>query len=106
MIADLKRQFARVVRVHVAGDFYDEDYTQKWLEVIQELPHVQFFAYTRSWRVSDILPSLIQLAREPNMHLWWSIDRETGGAPFVPGVRVAYMAINDIDASLGMSDGE
>ena len=39
-----------VVRVHSGGDFTDPIYAQKWLRVMEQLPQVRFFFYTRSWR--------------------------------------------------------
>lgn len=104
MVGVIAAQFVRVMRVHVSGDFYDVEYTRKWLHIIRQTPHVQFFAYTRSWRRDELLPELIQISQEANVHLWWSIDRESGPAPIVRGIRRAYMAINDVDASLAPDD--
>ena len=98
MIAALKVQFVRVMRIHVSGDYYDVDYVRKWVRVVKAARRVYFFAYTRSWRREDQLPELIQLSRLPNFQLFWSIDRETGPAPLVRGIKRAYMAIDDIDA--------
>ncbi len=96
--------FVRVMRVHVAGDFYDVDYIRKWQDIVRRSPHTTFFAYTRSWRGDDLLPELVALASHRNMCLWWSIDRETGPAPLVRGVRRAYMAIDDVDVRLAPDD--
>ena len=98
MIHELKRKFVRVLRVHVAGDFFNEKYINDWIQIVRECPETKFYAYTRSWRVEALFPRLIALANEPNIQLWWSIDRESGPAPLVPGVRMAYLAINDTDA--------
>jgi hypothetical protein len=100
----LHARFVKTLRVHVSGDFYDVDYTRKWRQIVEQSRGVTFFAYTRSWRQDDILPELLQLARYPNMHLWWSIDRETGPAPLVRGVKRAYMAIDDADADSAPND--
>lgn len=95
----LRRHGVSILRIHVAGDFYSEQYTRKWFEIVQATPRVVFFAYTRSWRDLDIFPALVALGQLPNMHLWWSTDRETGPAPPVYGIRAAYMAVNDRDAA-------
>lgn len=87
----IDREFARVVRIHVAGDFYDAAYVGRWTAIVRSRPAVAFFAYTRSWRVPAMLPALAALAALPNMHLWFSEDRDTGASPPVPGVRVAFM---------------
>jgi len=36
------------VRIHDSGDFYNLTYTAKWLELAHSLPHVTFYAYTKS----------------------------------------------------------
>lgn len=98
MTASLVSQFVRVMRIHVAGDFYDPDYAERWFDICRRSPSVSFFAYTRSWRDDAILPALIRLHSLPNVRLWWSIDRETGPAPSITGIRTAYMAIDNNDA--------
>jgi len=89
----------RVLRIHVAGDFYNAEYVDKWHKIVQRARRVIFFAYTRSWREEEIFPALARLAGEPNMHMWFSMDRQTGPAPLLAGVRRCYLAIDDIDAA-------
>src|SRR5574343_1204086 len=36
------------IRIHDSGDFYSREYLHKWLKVIEALPHVQFYAYSKS----------------------------------------------------------
>lgn len=104
MVGASRAIFARVLRIHVSGDFYDVNYTRKWYEIAKSLPNVQLFAYTRSWREEAILPELLTLARLDNFQLWWSIDRETGPAPLIRGIRRVYMAIDDVDAAYTPDD--
>lgn len=104
MLNELTYRMVNTVRIHVAGDFYSIEYIDKWINIIESAKRCTFFAYTRSWRKDEMLPALIRLSKLPNMELWWSIDRETGPAPTIRGVRRAYMAINDVDASLAPSD--
>lgn len=81
-----------VVRIHVSGDFYDAVYTGKWLEVAARHPKVRFYAYTRSWRVPEVVPVLEALAALPNVRLWYSCDTDTGEPASVPaGVRLAFL---------------
>ena len=96
---ELIRKGVTICRLHCAGDCYDEIYTRKLYEIVKTSPNVKFYMYTRSWRVPELLPILKALGSLPNMHLWWSVDRETGVAPFDPHIRQAYMAINDADAA-------
>jgi len=37
-----------VVRVHVGGEFYHEQYFLAWLDAIKEYPATQFYAYTKA----------------------------------------------------------
>lgn len=104
MVSAIKGSFSQVVRIHVSGDFKTVEYLRKWRYIISKLPRVTFFAYTRSWRVEELLPELLHLTSYPNMRLWWSMDRETGPAPYIPGIRRAYMAISDVDAKLAPAD--
>jgi hypothetical protein len=39
---------AAFVRIHVAGDFYSQNYFDAWLEVTQKRPATTFYAYTKS----------------------------------------------------------
>lgn len=39
---------ATIVRVHVSGDFYNEEYFMAWMAVGHARPHVKFYAYTKS----------------------------------------------------------
>ena len=104
MMAELTASFVRVMRVHAAGDFYDVDYVRKWVRIASKHQWRTFFAYTRSWRSEEMLPELVKLGALPNFQLWWSIDRETGPAPLIRGIRRAYMAIDDVDAEHAPDD--
>jgi hypothetical protein len=35
------------VRIHDSGDFYSTAYLNKWLDIINDNPHVKFYAYTK-----------------------------------------------------------
>lgn len=104
MRAVVVTNFVQIMRIHVSGDFYDLAYTQKWFRILSQLPRTRFFAYTRSWRDESIFPELVKIAGLSNVSLWFSIDRETGPAPLVRGVRRAYMAISDVDAENAPDD--
>jgi hypothetical protein len=43
-------------------------------------------------------PVLLELAAEPNVRLWWSVDRDSGPAPLHDNIAgQAYLAENDQD---------
>jgi hypothetical protein len=99
MIEAIGRRKIDVLRIHVSGDFYSAKYVRKWLAIAKRYPNIKFYAYTRSWRVKRIVKALIALAALPNVHLWWSVDKDTheldGQPPVVDRVRVAYMQMAD-----------
>lgn len=85
MIEEIKRVKPKVVRIHVAGDFYSVEYTMQWIQVVRACPEVTFFAYTRSWTVGldpdgyatgdeKLYRALCRLAFYKNMTLWLSHD--------------------------------
>ena len=39
---------AGVVRIHVAGDFFNREYFKAWVKVAKERPEILFYAYTKS----------------------------------------------------------
>ncbi len=98
MSTEIRHALPRVVRVHVAGDFYDRTYAEKWLVVMQKNHSVTFYAYTRAWRDPEIYPTLKLMSRLPNFLLWLSCDKETGPPPRLRRSRRAYMALNDLDS--------
>lgn len=58
---------ANMVRIHVGGDFFSQDYFDAWLAVAEQMPEVTFYAYTKSlpyWvsRIHDIPSNLILTA--------------------------------------------
>ncbi len=48
---------ASIVRIHVAGDFFNDQYFRAWVHVAQQRPEVIFYAYTTSltYWVNNIL---------------------------------------------------
>lgn len=81
---------AKVVRVHVSGDFDTKEYIEAWGDLCSLNPRVLFFAYTRSWRVPSLLPSLELLKAHPNVQLFASMDVSTVEVP-PQGWRCAWL---------------
>lgn len=48
MIAEIIALRAEVVRIHDAGDFYSREYLHKWFKIMESLPQVKFYAYSKS----------------------------------------------------------
>lgn len=94
----LRKHRVLVFRPHVSGDIYDAQYAHKLLQVASRRPGMRVFLYTRSWRVPEIRAVLEDMAELPNVHMWWSIDRDTGSPRHLPPrVRRAYMMTSDND---------
>lgn len=56
IIASLPKK-ASIIRVHVSGDFFNEQYFRAWIKVSKERPDILFYAYTKSlnYWVNNIL---------------------------------------------------
>jgi len=92
MIAEIRSSGVLVLRLHVAGDFYDAEYTRKWVAIVKRSPRARFYGYTRSWRIASLVPALEELAACSAMRLWYSTDDESGVPETVPpNVRIAYL---------------
>ncbi len=82
MVAEcLKYGAMAPVRIHVAGDFFNAEYTRDWIGVVKACPGTYFWGYTRSWAVDpkakgakDLLKALNELRALPNMTLFASFD--------------------------------
>lgn len=53
MIADIITSKADIIRIHSSGDFYSREYISKWFKIMEALPHVQFYAYTKSFKMFE-----------------------------------------------------
>lgn len=72
---------AVLVRLHVSGDFDTVDYIEKWIAQFTKRSDVTVWAYTKSWRVPELLPALERLRALPNVQLFASMDRTMPDAP-------------------------
>jgi hypothetical protein len=92
MVSEIRKKGCLVIRVHCSGDFYSQEYAEKWLKIMKACPRPRYYWYSRSWRVPEIAPVLEQMAALRCCRAWYSIDRETGIPSVVPpGVRLAYL---------------
>lgn len=72
---------AKIVRIHVSGDFDTVKYIRSWQKLALSYPNVLFFGYTRSWRVKELLPYLTKLGEINNVTLWASMDHSIEEMP-------------------------
>lgn len=47
MIAEIIEKRCNIVRIQDSGDFYSREYLHKWIKIMESLPHVKFYAYTK-----------------------------------------------------------
>lgn len=53
VVADLQRmRKVNTVRIHDSGDFYNQEYFNKWCDIARALPHIIFYAYTKTLTLS------------------------------------------------------
>lgn len=92
MVAKLTKatKKCKVVRIHVAGDFYSVDYIKAWISIVVALPEITFYTYTRSWRVEELAPWIEVLHALPNVTLFASTDVDTVRETVPDGFRQAF----------------
>lgn len=88
------------VRLHVSGDFYSIEYIENWIKIIKANPDIQFYTYTKSWRIPDLLPYIVTLAQVENLVVFASTDDDTKGETIPKGMREAYAGDNKPDKFL------
>ena len=71
----------KLLRIHVSGDFDSVDYINNWIHRLDERPDVTAWAYTRSWRVPELLQALEYLRRLHNIQLFASMDKSHTDTP-------------------------
>lgn len=72
---------ARILRLHISGDFDTLAYIHAWIDRLATRPDVTCWAYTRSWRMPELLPALEQLRALPKVQIFASMDRSTQEEP-------------------------
>lgn len=72
---------AKLLRIHVSGDFDSIEYIDNWFVALLYRPEVTAWAYTRSWRVPHLLPWLENLRKLRNMQLFASLDPSCSDMP-------------------------
>jgi hypothetical protein len=48
MDIEINKKKADAVRIHDSGDFYNNEYIEKWVNIAMLNPNVNFYAYTKS----------------------------------------------------------
>jgi len=82
------RELPEAIRIHEAGDFYSQEYLDKWKLIAYQNPTITFFTYTRSWMLDF-------KERPKNLVVFYSTDSST-----------KHPAPDGVDNIAEMVDGE
>lgn len=64
-------QASGIMRIHVAGDFYSNEYLKKWFEIIARNPNINFYGYTKSYNLDwSGKPSNLVMKLSDDKDLW------------------------------------
>ena len=96
--AAILRRRTRLLRIHSVGDFYSAAYIRKWVKIAKQNPWTEFLAYTRAWRLPEMVEALRELAAVDNVSLWLSTDRMSGAPPIIENTRICFLADTDGDS--------
>ena len=72
-------------RIHESGDFYNEEYFEKWLQIITAFPNIKFLAFTKSKFVQYYVDKL-----PVNFHLYYSVMADTKKEDIVWDLPMAF----------------
>jgi hypothetical protein len=88
LAAEIRALGLQQVRLHEAGDVYNQAYLDKLYQVCRELPAVRFLMYTKSFHLD-------WSGKPDNLALYWSVDKTTT-AKVPPGPRAYLVARGDM----------
>lgn len=67
MNMEIKKKKVGAIRIHDSGDFYSKEYLNKWVQIANDNPTVNFYAYTKS------LPYFKNIVLPNNMDIIFSM---------------------------------
>jgi len=79
-------------RIHDGGDFFSVAHVREWMRVCWALPHIHFWAPTRTHLLLRFLPALQELASLPNVTVRPSANGFEEPPPVVPGLHAGSSA--------------
>lgn len=94
LISDSLPKNAKIVRIHVSGDFFSQNYFDAWVSVAKDNPSVIFYAYTKS------LPYVIKRRDSipPNFRLTASYGGRYDSLVKDSGIRSARVVYTESEA--------
>lgn len=85
-----------VTRIHDSGDFVSVEHVNVYHKLAREFPDLTLFGFSRSFDDEGMCPSLLELARLPNVKIRYSVDRSSQH----PGKHPVSESFFDLDTSL------
>ena len=83
---------ARYFRCYDSGDLDSPAACETWIRVAEQLPYTIFWIPTHTWMIPEMLPSLRELARVPNVHVRPSAVCFDDPPPVVEGLDAGHTA--------------
>lgn len=85
-----------LIRIHDAGDFYSERYAMDWYLIMEQLPNVKFYAYTKMVHMFENLKDLN--FRQSNLKLIYSFGGKQDS--LIDTAKHCHSKVFDSEASL------
>jgi hypothetical protein len=73
-------------RVHDSGDLFSPAYIRCWQRIARNLSHIRFWFPTRSYRIANLLPGIVELNVLPNVTIRPSALMLDAAPPVIPGL--------------------
>lgn len=51
VVQEIRDRRIEIVRIHESGDFYSQEYLEKWFEIARRLPETQLYAFTKAFEL-------------------------------------------------------
>jgi len=97
LIARSMPKNAKIVRVHVSGDFFNAAYLRAWLLVADLFPGVIFYAYTKNFQA--LHPFVTSGQVPPNMRIMYSHGGRDDAMAAMFGYPTAYVVYTPAEAA-------
>jgi len=74
MVDTIRKRNTKYFRIHESGDFYNQEYLDKWIKIARRLPNVTFLAYTQMYH--------LDYSKKPdNLIIYWSVWPDSKNVP-------------------------
>ena len=70
MIRLINKENIKYFRIHSCGEFYNQDYFNKWCKIIEEFPNIIFYTYTKNIDLNVSRPKNFTLYLSDDKGIW------------------------------------